>query len=107
MKQIITYKFEESDFELLKKGFPDTPCDECNGVQQDSCFCCKDYEIYKSEANKYKQYLKEANLYEYGKALAKIKKLNKEKKRIQNELSELWKSLPDEIKARKDIKEMV
>lgn len=105
MKQIITYKFEELDFELLKKGFPDTPCDECN--QQNSCLNCKAYEIYKSEVNKYKQNLKEANLYEYGKVLAEIKKRNKEKKRIQNELSELWKSLPDEIKARKDIKEMV
>lgn len=103
MKQIITYEFEESDFELLKKGLPDTPCDECDYVRRDSCCGCKDYEIYRLEENKFK----EANLYEYGKALAEIKKLNKEKKRIQNDISELWKSLPEEIKARKDIKEMV
>lgn len=102
MKQVIIYEFEESDFELLKKGLPDTPCDKCS-TRQDSCCGCKDYEIYRSEENKFK----EANLYEYGKTLAEIKKLNKEKKRIQNELSELWKSLPEEIKARKDIKEMV
>ena len=101
MKQIITYEFEESDFELLKKGLPDDPCDKCSDAPRDFCCGCKDYEIYRSEENKFK----EANLYEYAKALAKIKNLNKEKKRIQNELSGLWKSLPEEIKARKRIKE--
>lgn len=100
MKQVVTYEFEESDFELLMKGLPDSPCDECS-APRDSCCGCKDYEIYKSEENKFK----EAYLYEYAKALAKIKKLNKEKKRIRDELSELWKSLPEEIKVRKRIKE--
>ena len=100
MKQVITYEFEESDFELLMKGLPDTPCDKCS-TPRDSCCGCKDYEIYRSEENKFK----EANLYEYGKVLAEIKKLYKEKIRIQNEILELWWSLPEEIKARKNIKE--
>lgn len=98
MKQIITYEFEESDFELLKQGLPDDPCSKCGTV-----YCpggCPEQKEYDNVKKKFE----DAHIYDVSVVLKEIIRLNKEKKDIQNKISELWKTLPNEIKNRDNLR---
>lgn len=99
MKQIIAYKFEDSDFEILKQGVPRYPCEECNHPSHCNCTNCNKQEEYYLKIRK----LRKSGLLDYMEMLDEIVVLNKSKKEIEKRLSILWGKLPEGIKARPDI----
>lgn len=82
--------FEESDYELLKKGLPADPCTSCGQTRHGCCGCKKAFD-YEKEAKEFK----EAGVYELALKIRMLNENNNKLRIIKRDNEKLIKEIKD------------
>lgn len=90
------YIFTEEDKELLKKGLPENPCDNCDAGR--SCCGCQKERDYQ----KISQPFKDANIYDIALSVRRHAFLANQVQIMRKEMQTINEALPDFIKFNKE-----
>lgn len=91
MKIIQQYEFDNEDRRLLSIEVPDSPCDKCHQGTSSACCGCPSYTEYLEIIKPYK----DRNIYDLALKFKRIKSIEKEIERLEEELKNIKKEIED------------